>query len=104
MLARERRSAGGAPSVRPEEAHSGMGVRVRETHRILERRGMVGRIVGRYGGEEYKALDVRFPKGIHRLFWPGELEEISPAQSWWRSLFGGSSAQREYGRTRISLI
>jgi hypothetical protein len=36
--------------VRSEEARIGMKVRVREEHRILERRGMVGRVVGRYGG------------------------------------------------------
>ena len=35
--------------MRPEEARVGMKVRVCEHHRILERRGMVGRIVSRYG-------------------------------------------------------
>ena len=55
-----------------------MKVRVREHHRIAERRGMVGRIVGRYGGEEYVALDVRFPDGQQLLFRPGDLEETSP--------------------------
>ena len=54
-----------------------MKVRVREHHRIVERRGMVGRIVGRYGGEEYVALDVRFPDGRQLLFWPGDLDEVS---------------------------
>lgn len=80
--------------MRPQEARLGMKVRVGEHHRISERRGMVGRIVGRYGGEEYMALDVRFSKGQHRLFGPGDLEEISPVQtSWWRSLLGGGSAE-----------
>jgi hypothetical protein len=55
----------------------GTKVRVRQEHRILERRGMVGKVVGRYGGEEYVALDVRFPDGMQRLFWPSDLEEIA---------------------------
>jgi hypothetical protein len=40
------------------------------------------------------ALDVRFPDGQHRLFWPGDLEEISsPQPSWWRSLLRDGSAE-----------
>jgi hypothetical protein len=75
--------------VSPEEARVGMQVRVSEFYSILKRRGMVGRIVGCYGGEEYVAVDVRFPDGRHRLFWPGDLEEVSsPGSSWWRSLIG----------------
>jgi hypothetical protein len=35
--------------MRAEEACVGMKVRVREEYRILERRGMVGKVVGRYG-------------------------------------------------------
>ena len=67
----------------------GMRVRVRQEHRILERRGMVGKVVGRYGGEEYVAVDVRFSDGQRRLFWPGDLEEIaSPQPSLWRSMLG----------------
>ena len=76
--------------MRPEEARVGMKVRVCEHHRILERRGMVGRIVSRYG-EEYIAVDVRFPDRQYRLFWPEDLEEISSSQPWWRSLLGGES-------------
>ena len=38
-------------TMRPEEARVGTKVKVCEHHRISERRGMVGRIVGRYGGE-----------------------------------------------------
>ena len=77
--------------MRAEEARLvGTKVRVRQEHRILERRGMVGKVVGRYGGEEYVAVDVRFPDGHHRLFWPSDLEEIaSPRPSLWRSLLGG---------------
>ena len=70
----------------------GTKVRVRQEHRIVERRGMVGKVVGRYGGEEYVAVDVRFPDGHHRLFWPSDLEEIgSPRPSLWRSLLDGKS-------------
>jgi len=67
-------------------------VRVRQEHRISERRGMVGKVVGRYGGEGDVAVDVRFPDGHDRLFWPSDLEEISSAQpSLWRSVVGSES-------------
>ena len=75
-----------------EVASVSMRVRVRQEHRILERRGMVGKVVGRYGGEEWVAVDVRFSDGQRRLFWSGNLEEIaSPWPSLWRSLLGGES-------------
>ena len=77
----------------PEEVRVGVEVRVGEHHRIGERHGMVGRVVGRYGGVNYVAVDVRFADGHCRLFWPEDLEEISsPKSSWWRSLLGGSSS------------
>ena len=57
----------------------GAKVRVSQRHRIVERRGMVGRVVGRYGGEGYVAVEVRFCDGRRRLFWPGDLEEIASA-------------------------
>jgi hypothetical protein len=67
-------------------------VRVHQEHRILERRGMVGKVVGRYGGEEYVAVDVRFSNGQRRLFWPSDLEAIaSPKPSLGRSLLDGES-------------
>jgi hypothetical protein len=67
------------------EARVGARVRVRGHHRIVERRGMVGTVVDRYGGEEYVAVVVRFPDGKRRLFWPGDLEAISsPRTPWWR--------------------
>ncbi len=76
-----------------EEVRVGVEVRVGEHHRIEERHGMVGRVVGRYGGDHYVAVDVRFADGHCRLFWPEDLEEISsPQPSWWRSLLSGSSA------------
>ncbi len=75
--------------MRSEEARVGTKVRVCEHHRISERRGMVGRIASRYGGEQYVAVDVRFPDRQYRLFWPEDLEEISPPRPRWRSIVGG---------------
>jgi hypothetical protein len=63
-----------------------MRVRVTDRHRIAERRGLVGKVVGRYGGEKHVAADVRFPDERQRLFWPEDLEEISSSRPWWRSL------------------
>jgi hypothetical protein len=77
----------------PEQVHIGTTVRVRERYRIAERRGMVGKIVSRYGGEEYVAVDVRFPDRQYRLFWPEDLEVISAPRPWWRSLLGRAGAQ-----------
>jgi hypothetical protein len=71
-----------------EEARIGMKVRVREYHRIAELRGKEGTIVGSYGQPDYMALDVRFPDGRYRLFWAGDLEEVSALRPWWRSLLG----------------
>jgi hypothetical protein len=76
----------------PEQARSGTRVRVMEHHRVEERRGLVGTVVGRYGGEEYVAVDVRFADGQLRLFWPRDLEEISPPKAWGRFGLGGLSA------------
>jgi hypothetical protein len=52
---------------------------------------MVGRIGGRYGGEEYVAVDVRFGDRHYQLFSPKGLEEISSPQPWWRPLLGRES-------------
>ena len=76
----------------PEQARPGMRVRVMEHHRVEERRGLMGKVVARYGGEEYVAVDVRLADGHYRLFWPGDLEEISSPRAWWRSLLGGDAA------------
>jgi hypothetical protein len=62
----------------PEQARRGAQVRVMEHHRVEGRRGLVGTVVGRYGGVEYVAVDVRLADGQCRLFWPRDLEEFSP--------------------------
>ena len=72
--------------MRPEEVRIGARVRVLGSHRIVERRGRVGKVVGRYGGESYVAVDVSFPEGGERLFWPRDLEEVSSPQAWWHFL------------------
>jgi hypothetical protein len=61
----------------PEQAIRGMRVRVMDHHRVAERRGLLGKVVARYGGEDYIAVDVRLADGRRRLFWPSDLEEIS---------------------------
>jgi hypothetical protein len=64
----------------PEQARPGTRVRVMEHHRVQERRGLMGKVVARYGGEDYIAVDVRLTDGKYRLFWPRDLEEISSPQ------------------------
>ena len=58
----------------PEHAHPGTRVRVMQHHRVEERRGLVGKVVARYGDEDYVAVDVRLADGECRLFWPRDLE------------------------------
>jgi hypothetical protein len=72
--------------MKPQDVRVGMRVRVTDRHRIAERRGLVGEVVGCYGGEEHVAADVRFPDERQRLFWPEDLEEISSPRPRWRSL------------------
>jgi hypothetical protein len=76
----------------PEQARPGRRVRVMDHHRVKERRGLVGKVVARYGGEGYIAVDVRLADGRYRLFWPRDLEEISSPQAWWGLLLGGDAA------------
>ena len=77
--------------MKQQDVRVGMQVRVSEHHRIVERRGLLGKVVGRYGGEEYVAVDVRFGDRHNQLFSPKDLEEISSPQPWWRSLLGRES-------------
>ena len=75
-----------------EQARRGTWVRVMDNHRVEERRGLVGKVVARYGGEGYIAVDVRLADGRYRLFWPRDLEEISPPrEAWWCFLLGGDA-------------
>jgi len=75
-----------------EQALLGTRVRAMEHHRVEERRGLMGTVVARYGGEGYIAVDVRLADGQCRLFWPRDLAEISPPQqAWWRLLLGGDA-------------
>ena len=76
----------------PEQARPGKRVRVMEHHRVEQRRGLVGTVVARYGGEDYLAVDVHLDGGHYRLFGPGDLEEISSPKAWWRLLLGRRSA------------
>jgi hypothetical protein len=78
----------------PDNMHIGATVRVCEHHRIAERRGMVGRVADRYGGDGYVAVDVRFSSGRYRLFRPEDLEEISPPQPWWRTVLNWEVGSR----------
>jgi hypothetical protein len=71
--------------MKPQDARVGMRVRVADHHRIEARRGLVGKVVGCYGGKEHVVVDVRFPDGRQRLFWPGDLEEIAFPRPWWLS-------------------
>ena len=70
----------------PERVRPGTRVRIMEHHRLEERRGLMGTIVAVYGGEDYVAVDVRLADGVCRLFWPRDLEEVSPPRAWWRLL------------------
>ena len=72
--------------MKQQDVRVGMRVRVSDRHRIAERRGLLGKVVGRYGGEEHVVADVRFPDGRQRLFWPEDLEEIPSPRPWWRPL------------------
>ena len=82
--------------MKPEEVRPGMRVKVRERHRIEQRTGSVGKVARTYGGEEFTAVEVVFPNGQRRLFWPADLQEeegSSPQRRWWwwwwrRSLLG----------------
>ena len=74
--------------MRSEEAH--VGTRVRGDHRVESRRGAVGQIIGRYGGREHVAVEVRLSDGRRRLFWPGDLKVVPLPRPWWRSMFEGN--------------
>jgi hypothetical protein len=60
-----------------EEAQIGKRVRIRQDHRSVPLRGMVGTIEERWGNPDYIALDVMLDDGGSELFWHHELEEIA---------------------------
>ena len=75
--------------MKPQDTRVGMRVKVQGHHRMEERRGLTGRVVGCYGEMEYVVVDVRLADGRSRLFWPADLEEIDiPRRRWWRSPLG----------------
>ena len=60
-----------------EEARIGKRVRIRQDHRGVPLRGLVGTIEKRWGNPDYVALDVMLDDGDSELFWYYELEEIA---------------------------
>jgi len=64
--------------MKSQDARVGTLEKVQDHHRIEERRGLVGEVVGCYGGKEYVVVHVHFPDGRYRLFSPGDLEEFPP--------------------------
>ena len=79
--------------MKPQDVRVSMLVKVLEHHRIEQRRGLLGKVVGRYGGEEHVVVDVLFPDGRQRLFWPEDLEEIAFPRPWWRLLLLGGQSE-----------
>src|SRR3712207_8906360 len=63
--------------MKPQDARLGIRVKVADHHRIEQRRGLVGKVVGCYGGEEHVVVNVRFPDGRQRLFQPEDLEKVA---------------------------
>jgi hypothetical protein len=66
--------------MQPHEALIGMRVRVLESDRRAELRGMFGRIEHRFGQPEYLVLDVLLDDGRLELFWAHKLESAEEAE------------------------
>jgi hypothetical protein len=62
------------------EAFLGARVRVLETDRRADLRGMYGTIEHRFGHPEYVALDVRLDDGQLELFWAHGLKSADEAE------------------------
>ena len=62
------------------EALIGTRVRVSETDRRPELRGMLGKIEHRWGHPEYLALDVRLDDGQLELFWAHGLQSAGETE------------------------
>ena len=67
------------------EALIGVRVRVLETDRRAELRGMYGTIEHRFGHPEYLALDVRLDDGRLELFWAHGLESAEQEEKTFRA-------------------
>ena len=67
------------------EALIGARVRVLETDRRPEPRGMFGTIEHRFGHPEYVALDVRLDDGRLELFWAHGLESAEEPEKVFRT-------------------
>ena len=67
------------------EALIGARVRVLETDRKPELRGMLGTIEHRFGHPDYVALDVRLDDGQLELFWAHGLESAEEAEKAFRA-------------------
>jgi len=69
----------GVSFLQSHEALVGARVRVLQTDRRPELRGMLGTIEHRFGHPEYVALDVRLDDGQLELFWAHGLESAEEA-------------------------
>ena len=71
--------------MQPHEALIGMRVRVLESDRRAELRGMLGTIEHRFGQPKYLALDVLLDDGRLELFWGHGLESAEEAEKVFRA-------------------
>jgi hypothetical protein len=71
--------------LQPHDALIGARVKVLETDRRPELRGMLGTIEYRFGHPEYLALDVRLDDGRLELFWAHGLESAEEAEKVFRA-------------------
>ena len=81
--------------MKPQDVRVGMRVKVQERHRVEERRGLVGKVVGCYGEKEYVVVDVRLADGEIGFFRPADLEEVEAPRRWWRSILGNKGADHQ---------
>ena len=56
-------------------------MRVLDSHRTAERRGMTGTVEKLWGDPSYPAVDVLLDDGGLRLFWHHEMEEVAPVRA-----------------------
>jgi hypothetical protein len=75
----------GVSSLQSHEALIGARVKVLETDRRAELRGMFGTIEHHFGHPEYLALDVRLDDGRLELFWAHGLESAEEPEEAFRA-------------------